>query len=247
MAGGTKPKRVVLKSGKRPLRPAPVVYRKRDEVDYLRAARRALVDPLDALIREVRDAPLDVGQRIVGGGQYLQPSMERAAYLERVVDARSSRLTEYSGRRWRATMKGTLSADKLKAGDEAVDGLMARWRDGQRVRLNASADIARQRIQRLDVTDKQRLLRGLRRERDIAYRRARTVTRNGVQEANGSMNQVRQQAANIRSYIWVSKRDERVRPDHQRLDRSVRRWDQSPVPGGPPNCRCVGVPNIKPG
>ena len=205
------------------------------------------MDPLDALIREVRDAPLDVGQRIVGGGQYLQPGLERSAYLERVVDARSSRLTEYSGRRWRATMKGTLSADKLKAGDEAVDGLMARWRDGQRVRLNASADIARQRIQRLDVTDKDRLLRGLRRERDIAFRRVRGVTRRGVQDANGRMNEARQTEAGLRSYIWRSQQDDRVRQTHQRLNGQVRRWSSSPKPGQEPGCRCYPIPNVRPG
>lgn len=243
----TTPQRVTLASGKRPLRPSPVTYRRQDERDYLRAARHATVRPLDDLLRAARKMSAPEIEALVRGAEFLRPTRARSTFLDRVVDARAGRLREFSNRRWNLTMRGTLSPSRLAAGDEAVNGVLGQWQARERERWRLTLGDTRNRLRQLDFSDKDRLLKQLRRERDIAFRRTRRVTREGVMRANGQMNAARQEAAGIREYIWISQRDDRVRPEHVRLDGKVRRWSSSPRPGEPPGCRCFPIPNVKPG
>lgn len=242
----TQPERVRLKSGRRVTRPAPVSYRRQDERDYLRATKRALVDDLDRLIRRVQAAPLAEGQRLVSGGGFLEPSRDRVGYVDGVVRARAERMREATGRRWTSTMKGTLSDRRLRAGDEAVGRTLDQWQTRERQRMNRALGDARRRVQGVQATSKDELLKGLRHERGIAFRRARTITRSGVQEAAGEMNRARQAAAGIRTYIWQTAEDELVREEHAARNGVTRSWEDSPIPGEEANCRCVAIPNIKP-
>jgi SPP1 gp7 family putative phage head morphogenesis protein len=59
--------------------------------------------------------------------------------------------------------------------------------------------------------------------------------------------------AGSRSYIWLTRADERVRPGHARLHRTRQRWNRPPVTGAHGNrnhpgmdiaCRCVAVPAL---
>jgi SPP1 gp7 family putative phage head morphogenesis protein len=43
-------------------------------------------------------------------------------------------------------------------------------------------------------------------------------------------------------YIWRTMNDDRVRDEHAALEGTVRKWSESPLPGEPPNCRCVAEP-----
>ena len=240
-----RPQRVKTKSGRLPLRPQPVSYRVKDEVEFHRAARHIVMPEMDRLVKAVRAASPDEATRLVQ--QAFAPSRDRGAFIDGVVRTRASRMREYTGRRWNSVMRGTLSADRLKAGEAAVGRAVGSWEVRERSRLSLAVGDTRRRIQGLAVTDdKEKLVKALEKERGIADRRIRTETRQGVQHLNSDMNRERMDGAGIKTYIWRSRRDERVRPDHQRLEGTVRNWNQSPRPGEPPNCRCVPIANIKP-
>lgn len=44
------------------------------------------------------------------------------------------------------------------------------------------------------------------------------------------------------SYIWRTARDDKVRPAHEALEGTIRRWGDSPAPGDEYNCRCWAEP-----
>lgn len=233
-----KGKRVTLKSGKRPVRPAPVRYRRKDETDFLRAARHLYMPEIDALIRKVKKADDAEATRLVQ--QFLAPSRDRGAYIDGITRARASRMKEYSDRRWRSVL------GLNRKGDEAVGRALGSWEVRERSRLHLAVGDTRRRIQSLAVLDKDKMLTGLRKERGIAFRRVRSETRQGVQHAQSEINRARQEAVGVKSYIWRTAEDERVRDSHRRLNRTVRLWSSSPVPGQEANCRCTAQPNVNP-
>jgi len=82
--------------------------------------------------------------------------------------------------------------------------------------------------------------------------RAKLIARDQVNKFNGRLSELRQTAMGVEKYTWRTSDDERVRPDHQRLDDTVFSWDAPPVtvttgkragernhPGGDINCRCI--------
>lgn len=77
---------------------------------------------------------------------------------------------------------------------------------------------------------------------DITKRRAATIARDQIGKLNAGITRIRMQAANIDKYEWVAAMDERTRPEHEKLNGTIRTWDQGPRPGEPINCRCVAVP-----
>lgn len=86
----------------------------------------------------------------------------------------------------------------------------------------------------------------------VAQSDAKRIATDQIAKLNGEITKDRQTAIGIREYQWSSSRDERVRPDHARLERTTHRWDDPPItnrrtearnhPGGDIRCRCVAVP-----
>jgi SPP1 gp7 family putative phage head morphogenesis protein len=81
--------------------------------------------------------------------------------------------------------------------------------------------------------------------------RAELIARDQVLKFNSSMNQLAQTGAGVRSYIWTTAGDERVRESHQDLDGTEHDWDNPPIvdgepahPGEPVQCRCQPTPVI---
>jgi len=106
-----------------------------------------------------------------------------------------------------------------------VDGIISR---GARQGLRAST-MAEQIEERFGVTE----------------RRAQLIARDQTASLNGDLNQARQQALGVESYIWRTSMDERVRPEHAVREGEQFRWDDPPEdghPGQPINCRCTAEP-----
>jgi SPP1 gp7 family putative phage head morphogenesis protein len=113
--------------------------------------------------------------------------------------------------------------------DDIADVVIDAWRRGV-----TGTDLAKSIEERLDVSSK----------------RARFIARDQISTLNGQVVHERQSQAGITRYRWSTSRDERVRPEHRRLNNTVQRWDTPPDvgggrkehPGGDYQCRCVAVP-----
>ncbi len=90
---------------------------------------------------------------------------------------------------------------------------------------------------------------------DTTDSRAALIARDQVSKFNGSLSELRQTKAGIVEYEWLTSDDGRVRPDHDRLNHTIQRWDDPPItvrtgkrsgeknhPSGDIACRCVAVP-----
>lgn len=79
----------------------------------------------------------------------------------------------------------------------------------------------------------------------VTESRAALIARDQISKFNGLVSKLRQENLGITKYIWVTMRDERVRPKHQELDGQEFSWDNPPSeghPGEPINCRCIPQP-----
>ena len=71
--------------------------------------------------------------------------------------------------------------------------------------------------------------------------RALVISSDQIHTLSGLLAQHQQNDAGIRSFIWRTQGDSRVRPDHRRLRNRIFRWDRPPsigFPGEPVACRC---------
>jgi len=87
----------------------------------------------------------------------------------------------------------------------------------------------------------------------ITARRAKFIAQDQVAKMASSFNQIRQVGAGIKSYVWSTSHDERVRVSHQRMNGEVVPWNdprevdgEKAHPGQPPRCRCAALPVIEP-
>jgi len=80
---------------------------------------------------------------------------------------------------------------------------------------------------------------------DMSNRRALLIARNAPLQYSGALTKHHQMSAGIRSYIWQSSRDERVRDSHRKLDGELFSWEEpGPHPRSEVNCRCDAIPII---
>ena len=83
----------------------------------------------------------------------------------------------------------------------------------------------------------------------VASSRAKLIARDQIGSLNARVTEARQTELGIDAYEWSISGDERVRPAHQRLNGTVRRWDQPhPTEGHPGSaiaCRCVAIPSLE--
>lgn len=80
---------------------------------------------------------------------------------------------------------------------------------------------------------------------DVSERHARLVARDQIGKLNSQITEARHAELGIKSFIWRSMRDARVRPRHVTLDGQQFQYDKPPaegLPGRPVCCRCVPEP-----
>lgn len=87
----------------------------------------------------------------------------------------------------------------------------------------------------------------------LTKQRAQLIARDQVSKYSGELTRHHQAAAGIDKYRWETSRDERVRPEHRKLDGQIFSWDKPPVsarngrryhPRAGFNCRCDAIPVI---
>lgn len=81
----------------------------------------------------------------------------------------------------------------------------------------------------------------------VSESRARLIARDQVSKYNGDLERVRQQRVGIKTYIWRTSKDERVRDTHKALEGKSFSWDKPPDVGHPGEdyqCRCTAEPDI---
>lgn len=85
----------------------------------------------------------------------------------------------------------------------------------------------------------------------VAESSANLIANDQIGKLYGELNQVRQEALGIESFVWETDQDERVRPSHAELQGQTFRWDDLPevdgevaAPGRPINCRCNASPDL---
>lgn len=82
----------------------------------------------------------------------------------------------------------------------------------------------------------------------MTLKRADLIANDQTGTIIGQVNAYRHKKAGASRYIWQSQEDERVRPKHQALDRTVQKYDDpgggddGEMPGEPIRCRCVADP-----
>lgn len=80
----------------------------------------------------------------------------------------------------------------------------------------------------------------------ISKRRAQLIARNAPLQYSGALTKHNQINAGIKSYVWQSSRDERVRDSHRKFDGEIFDWSsKGPHPRTEVNCRCDAVPFLK--
>lgn len=80
---------------------------------------------------------------------------------------------------------------------------------------------------------------------NVGESRAELIARDQVLTTNGEIVAIRQKAAGVKSYIWSTSLDERVREDHEEREGQEFEWSDPPEdgnPGDPILCRCVAIP-----
>lgn len=76
---------------------------------------------------------------------------------------------------------------------------------------------------------------------DVTRKRARLIARDQIGKLNAQLTQLRQKQIGVKSYIWRTSLDERVRKLHVGREGEQFDWDNPPNdghPGEPINCRC---------
>lgn len=76
----------------------------------------------------------------------------------------------------------------------------------------------------------------------ITKKHAAFIARDQTEKLNGALTLIRNKQLGIERYIWITRRDDRVRPAHRARHGKAFSWDRPPPdghPGIPINCRCV--------
>lgn len=88
---------------------------------------------------------------------------------------------------------------------------------------------------------KREMTRELAKAMGITQRRARNIVTDQMHKLNSQLTQYRNEQMGISAYIWITRRDERVRHAHRLRQGKTFRWSKPPFdghPGYPIMCRC---------
>lgn len=159
---------------------------------------------------------------------------------------------------WARQIKAAVGVD-LPTAEPALDPLFKRFRreNTDLIKSLAADKVDRVRKVLSDAgagTRVEEIARALRETTGATRARAELIARDQVLKLNAGITQARHEAAGITEFVWSTSRDERVRPDHARLEGKRFRYDDPPVvdvrrgdralPGVHFRCRCTALPVI---
>jgi SPP1 gp7 family putative phage head morphogenesis protein len=87
----------------------------------------------------------------------------------------------------------------------------------------------------------------------VSLNKGRLIARDQVGKLNTSLASRRASAAGVKTFVWSTSKDERVRPSHEELEGQKFSYKEgvpsldganNVLPGQPINCRCVAIPVI---
>jgi SPP1 gp7 family putative phage head morphogenesis protein len=92
-------------------------------------------------------------------------------------------------------------------------------------------------------------------EKEMSYAHARFIAKQETSLLVSKYRQTRYEDAGLKRYEWSTSGDERVRPDHRKLNNHIYSFDEPPVtdsktqarnnPGEDFGCRCVAIPIVE--
>jgi SPP1 gp7 family putative phage head morphogenesis protein len=136
--------------------------------------------------------------------------------------------------------------------EPALAGVIEKWAKDTAARLVATQDEQLDKVEALLEEGYGRSVESLTGDilnqvDDVTESRAEFVARDSILSLNGEINEARQTAADIESYVWTTSGDERVRPEHADLEGQEFTWEsggdpEEGHPGESYNCRCTAYP-----
>ena len=237
-----------------PRRINPVRPRRRDEREYEKDIRTAVLNPA---MRGLR-SNLALATSLADALRIVANAVDFDIYDDAALAAAgdfTDRVSQYHLRRTLATFRSALGIDiRPYLQDAAIQPLL-------RQRITENVGLIKSIPERLHQTladdllaeardapfDRARLTNLL----DNRYRTTGSITRRIARDQTtkliGQLTEARHRQANIAEYRWSTSADERVRPTHAANNGKIFRWDTAPATGHPGSeilCRCVAIPII---
>lgn len=222
--------------------PAPVFPRLLDMRMYNRIMRREVLDPLFVRLRTrlAKVAAADQAYRVMG-------DVFQGAQAGRVWRVPRQHIQKYLNdlQGWHrvqviASFRKALGVDIRPVLQEPPVQAFMRARVAENValirtippRAHQGLTTKLDRLLQTRPFDQHELMRLVGRQYRSSGYSLRRITRDQTEKQIGQLNQIRQEQLGIRSYLWLTSVDERVRPAHAALHRTRHKWSEPPVGGG---------------
>lgn len=168
---------------------------------------------------------------------------------ERLVREHATAVSEFSKRDFRAIVRRAYGVDVVRGNESWLPDRMRAW---EAENLELIRSIPQQTVNRLRSEFTNAVLEG-RGLRDMTRavqdstganrKRAELVARDQIGKLTSQLNERRQRDIGVRSFLWRTVRDERVRPAHRARDGKEFSYEEpGPRPGVEIRCRCSAAP-----
>lgn len=162
----------------------------------------------------------------------------------------SFKVNAWNERQWQKTVRQVLGVN-LFLSEPWLEAELTSWANANATLIKSIPD---QMLTDVSGITQRGLQNGLRHEQiateiraryKVTENRAKLIARDQVSKLNGQLTKLRQESIGIRSYIWQTAMDERVRETHRANNLQEFKWDDPPGTGHPGEdiqCRCIAEP-----
>lgn len=172
---------------------------------------------------------------------------------DRLVSVRARQADEFGKRDFKAAIRSAYGVDVVRGNEAWLPDTMAAWEAENRALIKSIPANYANRLQGefVRAVTEGRGLRDLtrivRETTGANQKRAALLARDQLGKLTAQLNERRQRDLGVRSFIWATVGDERVRPTHRARNGKEFRYDRpGPRPGAEIRCRCAAKP-ILPG
>jgi SPP1 gp7 family putative phage head morphogenesis protein len=182
----------------------------------------------------------------------------------RIADLASQSVSEFNQKQWRALVKESIGID-LFANEPWLNDHLKSWAAENADLIVTLEDDA---IRQVNRWTQKGIREGWRHEDiaknieerfDVSRARAKFIARDQTAKLNGDLTKARQTQAGVKSYVWRTAMDERVRgnpsgkypnakPSHWAREGKTFQWNDPPEGGHAGkdfNCRCTSEPDLR--